>query len=200
MKEEKFRFFLAFTEFEGSLNSRFYPAIFSRPHRGRTRLLIHLTLPGPLHHHPSHPVPLGRHRRPSWARCRNERRWLHRSSSSPDPELFLHHPSWAGCSAGCCSHHHPSHLEPPLGTGRLHVRAAALRRSVLATRGQGQWSIAAGLEARGSAGGRMGGRCIVESWVCRGWKCTIKVRTRGCAGFHTAKGRRCWRDKRVNSS
>lgn len=94
-------------------------------------LPFHATLPGPLHHHhhPSHPVPLGRHRRPSWARCTTERR--HRSSP-PDPDPLLRRPSWVESSSGRCD---PSRPEPHPGT--LHRRWAAVpppRGSALATR------------------------------------------------------------------
>lgn len=119
----------------------------------------HPTLPGLLHSHPSHPVSLGRRRRPSWAQCTTEQRTLRRRSSSPDPELFLHRPSWAGCSSGCCCLHCPSHLEPPLNTVRHLVGVPVLRGFVLATKGQGLWSNVASLKARGRIDGRMWGRC-----------------------------------------
>lgn len=122
----------------------------------RTCLLIYLTLPGPLHHNASHPVPLGRHRRPSWARRR-----LQRSSSSPDPEPSLRHPSWVGRIPGCCFRHNPSQAPPPLPAGHRH---AALQLFVLATRGQAA-------EHCGRFGSkrrcRRGGRRVVGSWVCR---------------------------------
>lgn len=120
-----------------------------------TCLLIPLTLPGPLHHHASHPVPPGRHRRPSWARRR-----LHRSSSSPDPEPSLRLPSWVGRIPGCCFRHNPSQPPPPLAAGHRHA-VAALQPYVLATRGQGSGALWSKRRCR------RGGRCAVGSWVCQ---------------------------------
>ncbi len=128
-----------------------------RPLKGRTSFPSHRILPAPLHHCPSHPVPLGCHCRPSWVQCTTEQRRLRLGSSSLDPELPLHRPSRAVCSSECCSHHNPSHLGLRLHTG-FHRSD-----SVLATKGQGQLSIVTGLKAGGRVGGRMREKGIVGS-------------------------------------
>lgn len=123
-KKDRLRCFVVSAELEGSIPA---PGINSLSRDRCTCLLIRPTLPGPLHHHASHPLPLGRHRRPSWARRR-----LRRSSSSPDPEPSLRHPSWVGHIPGCCFHHSPSQPPPPL---------AALQLFALATRGRGSGAV-----------------------------------------------------------
>lgn len=142
---------MAFTTISGILEFQ----VLSRPHRGHICPPIHPSLPGPLHHRPSHPVPLGRHRRPSRARRTTERRRPRRRSSCPDPELPLRRPSRAGRSSGCRFHHNPSQPGPPPGSGRRHAGAPALRESGLAIKGEGLWS-------EREAGGRMGGRRVAE--------------------------------------
>lgn len=130
-REEK-RFLL------GSWRTRGIPKCFSPVPKRSHPPPVHLTLPGHHHHHPSHPVPLRRHRPPRWARCTNQHRSPHRSSSSPDPQLVRHHPSWAARTPEGCSHHGASHPGSPSGIRHLHLHhhagLDALRGSVLATK------------------------------------------------------------------
>lgn len=150
---------------EESLNARFSPVPW-RPHPPP----IHLTLPGHRHHHPSHPVPVRRHRPPRWARCTNQHRSPHRSSSSPDPQLVRHRPSRAARTPEGCSRHSPSHPGSPPGICHLHLHhhagMDALRGSVLATKeGQGwrRWRRRVWRQGGVWAEGRYFG----DSWVWR---------------------------------
>lgn len=134
---------------------------------GHIHLSAYLTLPGPLHHQPIHPVQLGRHRHPSWVHCKTEQ-----CPSCPEPSL--HCPNWDDCSPACGPDCHPSLPGSPPGTGHCHT-AAALQGSAFPSRGRGVvgrgWRWTGGTNYQGVQKRVF----IAKLWEFIGWNGVLRI-------------------------